>query len=392
MKRSLQATGIDTRLTHGGRDPAQQHGFVNPPVYRGSTVLAPTVDDLLNYRQPFVYGRIGSPTTAALQEALRDLDGCAGVLLCPSGLAAIALSLQATLAPGDHLLMTDAAYRPARQLGEGLLGRNGISTEWFEPQITPDELRQRVRPETRAIYLEAPGSQTMEMCDLPALIAVAHEADLLVIMDNTWATSLYFDAFAQGCDIVIQSATKYLAGHADVMLGVVSASERILPQLQQYHRATGTCVSADDAWLTLRGLRTLAVRMKQHQASALRLAHWLQEQPQVQAVWYPALESDPGHALWQRDFTGAASLFSIVLQPAPASAVAAFVEGLELFGLGYSWGGFESLVLPFDSTSYRHCARRLPVGPCIRLFIGLENVDDLQRDLASGLARFSASQ
>jgi cystathionine beta-lyase len=381
--------GVKTRLTHSGRTPANQYGFVNTPVYRGSTVLTPSIDELLNYRQPFVYGRVGSPTTAALQQAIRELDGSAGVLLCPSGLAAIALTMQALLQPGDHMLMTDAAYRPARQLGEGILRRNGVTTEWFDPQIDAAGLSQLIRPETRMLYLEAPGSLTMEMCDLPELIAVAHAAQVTVVIDNTWATPLFFDAFAFGADIVIQSATKYLAGHADVMLGILSARAEVLPLLQQYHRATGVCISPDDAWLTLRGIRSLAARLCQHQTSALLLARWLREQPEVQDVWYPALESDAGFHLWQRDFTGAASLFTMVLQPVPAQSVAEFLEGLTLFGLGYSWGGFESLVLPFDSSVYRQSAARQPIGPCVRLFIGLEDVEDLQHDLAQGLQRLA---
>lgn len=392
MKPALTVRGTATRLTHGGRTPAEHHGFVNPPVYRGSTVLAPTVDSLLNYRQPYVYGRLGSPTTAALQEALRELDGSAGVLLCPSGLAAIALALQATLTSGDHLLMTDVAYRPARRLCEGVLNRQGITTQWFSPSLGADDLRRLINPKTQAIYLETPGSQTMEMSDIPVLVAVAREAGLLVIMDNTWATPLFFDAFSYGADIVIQAATKYIAGHADVMLGIVSASERALPLLREYHRETGLCVSPDDAWLTLRGLRTLAVRMRQHQENARHLAQWLAGREEVQAVWYPALETDEGHALWQRDFTGAASLFTVVLQPAPAQAVAAFLEGLQLFGLGFSWGGFESLALPFDCSEYRLAPPRQPVGPCVRFYIGLEDPDDLRRDLEQGLRRFNAER
>ncbi|PLR34662.1 cystathionine beta-lyase [Chimaeribacter californicus] len=392
MKPAAITQGFDTRVVQGGRASTDHYGFVNPPVFRGSTVLAPSVEDLLNYRQPFVYGRLGSPTTAALQDAVRELDGSAGVLLCSSGLAAIALALQATLGPGDRLLMSDVAYRPARRLCEGILHKTGVVTEWFDHRTDAATLREMICPSTRAIYLEAPGSQTMEMSDLPALIAVAHEFDLIVILDNTWATPLFFDAFAHGADIVIQAATKYLAGHSDVMLGIVSASSRFLPALQQFHRDTGVCVSPDDAWLTLRGLRTLAVRLRQHQESALHLARWLAQKDEVQAVWYPALESDEGYALWQRDFSGAASLFTVILQPASSDAVAHFLEGLELFGLGYSWGGFESLALPFDCSEYRHFPARKPVGPCIRFYIGLENVADLQRDLEQGLQRFKAAR
>ncbi len=388
---ALQA-GADSIVTHAGRDPASNLGFVNPPVFRGSTVIAPTIDDLLNYRQKFVYGRVGSPTTESLQEAMRSLDNSAGVVLCPSGLAAISVALMSCLSTGDHLLMTDAAYRPTRNLCDGVLKRNGIDTTYFHPFLTGEALRHLIRPETKAIYLEVPGSQSMEMSDIAAIVTVAREFNLLVIMDNTWATPLFFDAIGQGADLVIQAGTKYISGHSDVMIGMVSASTRALPKLEQYRRDIGMCISPDDAWLTLRGLRTLSVRLRQHQTSALHVATWLAGRPEVQCVWYPALKSDPGHSLWLRDFKGASSLFSIVLQPASDSAVAAFLEGLKYFGLGFSWGGFESLILPFDCSNYRSVSFRKPQGPCVRLYIGLENVDDLIADLEAGLVRFNAAR
>ncbi|MCC3703655.1 cystathionine beta-lyase [Rouxiella badensis] len=395
MKRCLGETdaapGIDSRLTHAGRCPAANQGFVNTPLYRGSTVLAPTVDDLLGYRQPFVYGRLGSPTTVALQETLRSLDNSAGVVLCPSGLAAISTALMSCLTAGDHLLMTDAAYRPARTLCEGVLRRSGVETTYFDPLLSGEALRRLIRQETRAIYLEVPGSQSMEVSDIAAIVAVAREFNLLVIMDNTWATPLFFDAIGHGADLVVQAGTKYICGHSDVMIGMVSASPRALAQLQKYYREIGMCVSPDDAWLTLRGLRTLGVRLRQHQENALRIATWLATRPEVQCVWYPALEGDPGHSLWARDFTGASSLFSVVLQPASNKAVSAFLEGLRYFGLGYSWGGFESLVLPFDCTAYRSASSRKPVGPCVRFYIGLEDVNDLTADLEAGFVRFNAA-
>lgn len=383
---------VDTVLVTGGRAPAAHHGFVNPPVYRGSTVLAPSVADLLGYTQPYVYGRRGTPTTAALQDAVRALDHGAGVVLCPSGLAAITTALSSCLSAGDHLLMTDAVYEPARQLCDGVLRRAGIETTYFDPLASVDALAALIRPNTRALYLEAPASQSMELCDVPAFAALARDRGLVVLFDNTWATPLFFDAFAHGADLVIQAGTKYLAGHADVMIGMVSASARALPALEQYQRDTGQCVGSDDAFLTLRGIRTLGVRLRQHQANALRVARWLAARPEVRRVCHPALEDDPGHALWVRDFGGATGLFSVVLRPAPAQAVAALLEGLAYFGLGYSWGGYESLAMPFDCSAYRTASHWDPGGPCVRFHIGLENADDLIGDLETGFARFNAAR
>lgn len=378
----------DTTLVTGGRDPFGYHGFINPPVYRGSTVLAPTVDDLLGYRQPYIYGRRGTPTSVAFQDALRALDHSAGVVLCSSGLAAVSTALSSCLAAGDHLLMTDSVYRPARHFCDAVLSRLGIETTYFDPLISNDALAALIRPSTKLLYLEAPGSQSMEVQDIPRLTACAHDQGLLVAMDNTWATPLFFDAIAHGVDLVVQAGTKYIAGHSDVMIGMVSASPRALPALEQYHRDTGQCVSPDDVFLAMRGLRTLGVRLRQHQANALRVARWLAQRPEVQRVWHPALEQDPGHALWSRDFRGATGLFSVVLQPAPAQAVADLLEGLKYFGMGYSWGGFESLAIPFDCAAYRSATHWQPGGPCLRFHIGLEDVDDLLADLDAGFARF----
>jgi cystathionine beta-lyase len=384
-----QDTTHDTTLVTGGRDPFAYHGFVNPPVYRGSTVLAPTVADLLGYTQPYIYGRRGTPTSVAFQDALRALDHSAGVVLCSSGLAAISTALSSCLATGDHLLVTDSAYRPTRHLCDGVLRRLGIETTYFDPLIQDDALMALIRPRTRAIYLEAPGSLSMEVQDVPRLAALARERGLLVVMDNTWATPLFFDAIAHGVDLVIQAGTKYIAGHSDVMIGMVSASPRAWPALEQYHRDTGQCVSPDDVFLAMRGLRTLGVRLRQHQVNTLRVAQWCARRPEVQRVCYPALEDDPGHALWSRDFSGATGLFSVVLRPAPAQAVAAMLEGLKYFGMGYSWGGFESLAMPFDCTPYRSATRWNPGGPCVRFHIGLEGVDDLLADLDAGFTRFN---
>jgi cysteine-S-conjugate beta-lyase len=388
--RSIALTA-ETALVTSGRDTKAQKGFVNPPVVHGSTVLYPTADDLHAHRGEFQYGRHGTPTTIALQDALMTLEGptCAGVGLAPSGLAAISTALLAVLKAGDHLLVCDNAYRPTRNFCNGLLARYGVETSYFDPLIGAG-VGQLFKPNTKAILVEAPGSQSFEMPDIPAIAAVAHGRGALVIDDNTWATPLYHRSLEQGVDISMQAATKYIGGHSDIMFGTISANARAWPQLAETIRLLGVCAGPDDVFLALRGLRTLAVRLAQHHRSALEMARWLATRPEVVRVLHPALESDPGHAIWKRDFTGASGLFSIVLKPAPQLAVDALLDTVTLFGMGYSWGGFESLVIPFDCADYRTATKWAPGGPALRLHIGLENVDDLKSDLERGFAAFSA--
>jgi cysteine-S-conjugate beta-lyase len=382
----------ETALVTSGRDTKQQKGFVNPPVVRGSTVLYPTADDLHAHRGEFQYGRHGTPTTKALQDALMALEGpvCAGVGLAPSGLAAISTALLAVLKAGDHLLVCDNAYRPTRNFCDGVLARYGVETSYFDP-LTGANIARYFQPNTRAVLVEAPGSQSFEMPDLPAIAAVAHARGALVIDDNTWATPLFHRSLDQGVDISLQAATKYIGGHSDIMFGTISANATAWPLVAEAIRLLGVCAGPDDVFLALRGLRTLAVRLKQHQQSALDVARWLGARPEVIRVLHPALESDPGHAIWKRDFTGASGLFSIVLKPAPQQAVDALLDTVALFGMGYSWGGFESLVIPFDCATYRTATIWAPGGPTLRLHIGLENVDDLKADLARGLEAFNAA-
>ncbi len=388
--RSIPLTA-ETALVTSGRDTKAQKGFVNPPVVHGSTVLYPTADDLHAHRGEFQYGRHGTPTTIALQDALMTLEGpaCAGVGLAPSGLAAISTALLAVLKAGDHLLVCDNAYRPTRNFCNGLLARYGVETSYFDPLIGAD-IAKYFQPNTKAILLEAPGSQSFEMPDVPAIAAVAHGRGALVIDDNTWATPLYHRSLEQGVDISMQAATKYIGGHSDIMFGTISANARAWPQLAETIRLLGVCAGPDDVFLALRGLRTLAVRLAQHHRSALDMARWLATRPEVVRVLHPALESDPGHAIWKRDFTGASGLFSVVLKPAPQNAVDALLDTVKLFGMGYSWGGFESLVIPFDCAPYRTATKWAPGGPALRLHIGLENVDDLKADLERGFAAFNA--
>ncbi len=382
----------ETTLVTAGRDTKAQKGFVNPPVVHGSTVLYPTAEDLHAHRGEFQYGRRGTPTTRALQQALMALEGpqCAGVGLAPSGLAAITTTLLAVLKAGDHLLVCDNAYRPTRNFCNGFLARYGVETTYFDP-LTGPGIAGLFKPNTRAVLVEAPGSQSFEMPDIPAIAAVAHGRGALVIDDNTWATPLHHRSLEQGVDISMQAATKYIGGHSDIMFGTISANARAWPQIADAIQLLGVCAGPDDVFLALRGLRTLAVRLAQHHQSGLEMARWLATRPEVTRVLHPALETDPGHAIWKRDFTGASGLFSIVLKPKPQKAVDALLDTVKLFGMGFSWGGFESLVIPFDCDSYRTATKWAPGGPTLRLHIGLENVEDLKADLERGFAAFNAA-
>ncbi|MDI1346500.1 MAG: cystathionine beta-lyase [Pseudolabrys sp.] len=375
----------ETRLINAGRDPQAQFGFVNPPVYHASTVLYPTAEDQVAHRSRYQYGRRGTPTTEALEAALRDIEGdnCAGVVLLPSGLAAISTALIAVAGAGDHLLITDSVYRPTRNFCDGLFKRMGVETTYYDPLIGAD-IAKLFKPNTRAVFVEAPGSQSFEMQDIPAIAKVAHDKGALVMMDNTWATPLYFKAFDKGVDISVQAGTKYIGGHSDIMFGCVSANAKAFPALKNTHGLMGQCVGPDDVFLALRGLRTMAVRLKQHNESGMKVARWLAARPEVARVMHPGLESDPGHAIWKRDFTGASGLFSIELKPMDEKAVYAFMNELALFGMGFSWGGFESLVIIFDCADYRTATKWAPSGPTLRFHIGLEDPRDLIADLEAG--------
>jgi cystathionine beta-lyase len=381
----------ETRLITAGRDPQAQFGFVNPPVYHASTVLYPTAEDQVAHRSRYQYGRRGTPTTEALEAALRDIEGdnCAGVVLLPSGLAAISIALIAVAGAGDHLLITDSVYRPTRNFCDGLFKRMGVETTYYDPLIGAD-IAKLFKPNTRAVFVEAPGSQSFEMQDIPAIAKVAHDKGALVMMDNTWATPLYFKPFDKGVDISIQAGTKYIGGHSDIMFGCVSANAKAYPALKDAHGLMGQCVGPDDVFLALRGLRTMAVRLKQHNESGLKVARWLAARPEVARVMHPGLESDPGHAIWKRDFTGASGLFSIELKPMNEKAVYAFMNALALFGMGFSWGGFESLVIIFDCADYRTATKWAPSGPTLRFHIGLEDPGDLIADLEGGFKAMAA--
>jgi cystathionine beta-lyase len=392
-KKAKTPTKPETRLVTSGRDPKAYHGFVNPPVYHASTLLYPTAEDQVAHRSRYNYGRRGTPTSEALEEALRELDGegCAGVALLPSGLAAISAALLATARAGDHILVTDSVYRPTRNFCNGVLKRLGVETTYYDPSIGAD-IAKLFKPTTRAVFVEAPGSQSFEMQDIPAIAKIAHAKGAIVLMDNTWATPFYFRAFEKGVDLEIQAGTKYIGGHSDIMFGCVSANAAMLPALKDTVYSMGLCVGPDDMYLALRGLRTLGIRLARHFQSGLRIAHWLEKRPEVLRVLHPALASDPGNVIWRRDFTGACGLFSVVLKPTSEKSVHAFLNELALFGLGYSWGGFESLAILFDCAEYRTATKWAPGGPTIRLHIGLEDTDDLIADLEHGFAALAANK
>jgi len=382
-----------TRLVTAGRDSQAFYGFINPPVYHASTLLYPTAEDQVAHRSRYQYGRRGTPTTEALEQALAELegDGCAGVALLPSGLAAIATALLAVAGAGDHILVTDSVYRPTRNFCDGVFKRLGVETSYYDPLIGAD-IAKLFKPNTRAVFVEAPGSQSFEMQDIPTIAKVAHDKGAVVLTDNTWATPLYFRAFEKGVDLSIQAGTKYIGGHSDVMIGCVSANAKTLPALKNIVYTMGLCVGPDDMYLALRGLRTLGVRLARHYQSGLTVARWLAKRPEVLRVLHPALESDPGHKIWQRDFSGGCGLFSIVLKPTAEKSVYAFMNELALFGMGYSWGGFESLVISFDSAEYRTATKWAPGGPTLRFHIGLEDPDDLIADLEHGFKALQAAK
>jgi cystathionine beta-lyase len=379
-----------TRLIQLGHDLEASQRFVNVPPFRGSTVLYPDVATLRTRNQRYTYGTRGTPSTAALCEAWTDLTGAAGTALVPSGLAAIVAALMCALGAGDHLLMTDAAYNPGRIFADQTLKRFGVETTYYDPTIGAG-IEALFRPNTKAVLAEAPGSETLEMQDIPAIAEVAHRHGACLIMDNTWASPLFFSPHEHGVDMAVEAGTKYLSGHSDLLLGLVSANAEWYPRLHRSVHEMGIPPGPEDVFLALRGLRTMELRLKEAERQALALATWLEERPEVLRVIHPALPSHPGHAIWKRDFSGSSGLFSIVLKPVPPAAADAFLDALALFGLGYSWGGYESLAVPFDCSRYRTATRWAPGGPAIRFSVGLEDIEDLKADLDRGFARMKAT-
>ena len=374
-----------TRLVHAGRRPEEQFGFVNTPIYRGSTVLFPTAADLRRADARFTYGTKGTPTTEALENAWSDLAGAAGTVLAPTGLAAITIALMTALDAGDHLLVTDSAYRPTRAFCEGYLRRMNVETTYYDPMVGAG-IEALMRPNTKAVLVEAPGSQSFEVQDIPAIAAVARPRGACVVMDNTWATPIFFPPHERGVDLAVEAGTKYLSGHSDLMLGLVSANSDWFARLRRTFDLFANIAGPEDCFLALRGLRTMELRLRETQQQGLEIARWLEARPEVKQVLHPALPSHPGHAIWKRDFLGASGLFSVILQPAPDAAVDAMLDELRLFGMGYSWGGYESLVIPFDCSRYRTATTWTPGGPALRFQIGFEDVEDLKEDLERGFA------
>jgi cystathionine beta-lyase len=384
----------ETKIVQGGRRKEWLRQMVNVPVSRTSTVLFESVADMHAAYPPKQgrpsYGRHGTQTQWSLAEALTELEpGAAATALFPSGVAAIAIALLSVLSPGDELLMVDSTYGPTRIFCDKELKRLGIATRYYDPLASAKELSGLVNENTRAIFLESPGSLTFEVQDVPGICAMAHERGLTTMLDNTWATPLFFPAIGHGIDLTILAGTKYISGHSDVMLGSVTAVQSQWARLQRTAALYGQYLSPDDAFLAARGLRTLSVRLRQHEASALKIARWLDEQPQVARMLHPAFESCPGHEYWKRDFRGSTGLFSFVLNGGDEAARDKLIDSLELFGIGYSWGGFESLAVPADAT--RTANRPDYEGPLVRLHIGLENPDDLIADLEQALTNYPAA-
>lgn len=375
----------DTTLTRAGREGAHHYGVVNTPVYRASTILFRDTATLDTQAVPFTYGLRGNPTVRSLETAICELEGAARTVLVGSGLNAVATAIMTVCGAGDHLLVADSCYGPTRIFCDRTLKRFGVETTYYDPLVGAG-IEPLFRANTRAVFCESPGSLTFEVQDIPAIAAVARAKGAAVLLDNTWATPLHFAAIGHGADLSIQAVTKYIGGHADVLMGYVAANERHAERLADLHRNLGLYASGDDCYLALRGLRTMGVRLKRHQETALALARWLQARPEVSRVLYPALESDPGHALWKRDFTGACGLFGVVLKPATHKQVAALMDGLKHFGIGFSWGGYESLIV--TSNVHRSLAPFAAEGPLIRIHAGLEDPGDLIADLAAGFDRF----
>lgn len=379
-------TGLDTQLAHIGHNPRDYHGYVNPPVVRASTILYPDYETMRDGTHTFNYGIDGTPTTQALMDALTQLEGAESSVLVPSGLAAISVPVLAFAQAGMHMLVIDSLYTPTRKFCDSVLGNLGVEVEYFRAD-NRDQMVKLMRPNTGIVLLEAPASNSFEMCDVGLLASTAHECnpDCVVMMDNTWATPLYFRPLEHEVDISIHALSKYPAGHADVLMGGVSANQKHFPRLQDATRTMGMCVSGDDAYLVLRGLRSMGVRMRHQAKTTLHLCHWLQQQPQVARVLYPALPEHPGHELWKRDFTGANGLFSFVIKDKTLDQCGAFLNALQIFGLGYSWASHSSLAVP-AVFSDRTIAKGPQEGATLRIQVGLEDVEDLMSDLERGFA------
>ncbi|HRE60989.1 MAG TPA: cystathionine beta-lyase [Micropepsaceae bacterium] len=387
MNDKTKHSASDTKLVTSGRHADQHAGAVNPPVFRASTILHPDLETLESKGQRYTYGRRGTPTTDAFAEAMTALEGGAGTVLLPSGLAAVTTAILALTASGDHILLTESCYGPTRAFCHGLLRRFGVDFTIFDPLIGAD-IEKLIRPDTKLIFLESPGSLTFDVQDVPAIASIARARGIKTALDNTWATPLYFKPLAHGVDVSIHAATKYISGHSDCLLGTITANAATWDAVLDTHGRLGMSVSGDDAYLGQRGLRSLSPRLQRHRETAEKLIAWLAQRPEVSRILYPAHPRDPGYALWQRDFTGATGLFGLELVPAPKAALSAFFRGFSLFGIGWSWGGYESLIVP----AHAHRENQPGNGERVRISAGFEAPEDLIADLARAFDRFNAAR
>ena len=377
----------NTIVTHAGNRPFENHGIVNPPVYHASTVLSETLEQRIDRSEARVrYGRVGTPTTFALEDAMSALEQAHGTILASSGLAAITMALSAFVQTGDHILVTDSTYTPTRNFCNQTLSRLGVETEYFDP-LTGSGITELIRENTRLVWTECPGSQTFDVQDLPAIVEAAHARDVIVLTDNTWSGGYFRKPLTEGVDVSVQAATKYIVGHSDVMMGTIACNEATFEKVRQSSSLFGMCCGPDDVYLALRGLRTISVRMDRHHESGIRVAEWLQSRPEVSQVMHPALPQDPGHELWKRDFTGASGLFGFVLKEGDRTKLSAMMDHMELLGMGSSWGGYESLLIPSWPEQSRTVTNWEVSGQCMRIHVGLEDPDDLIADLEAGFER-----
>lgn len=377
----------DTLVVRAGREDSDIPGPVNPPVYHVSTVLFPTLASLLDYpNHKFRYGRRGTPTTFALEDAATALEGGAGASVTPSGVAALGMALLSCVEAGDHILVTDALYGSTRKFCDLELSRLGVETEYYDPLVGAG-IAKLIRPNTRLVLVESPGTGTFEVQDLPAIAEAAHDAGATVIADNTWSGGYFCKPLSLGADMVVQAATKYIVGHSDAMMGLIVCNEATLHRVRQAVGRYGICAGPDDIYLALRGMRTMAVRLRRHHENGLVLARWLKDRPEVTRVMHPGLADDPGHELWKRDFSGAGGLFGFEMKSTRRAALAAMLDNMELFGMGYSWGGYESLLIPTWPYKERAVMKSNGSGQYMRIHVGLEDPEDLIADLQAGFDR-----
>ncbi|CEP61057.1 trans-sulfuration enzyme family protein LALA0_S02e05776g [Lachancea lanzarotensis] len=388
--KDISHLGKATQLTLVGRNTDEQHGFINPPLYKGSTVIHKTLDSLENNRGKYFYGTAGTPSIESLETAWTHLTGAAGTVLSPSGLGSIALVLLSIVKTGDHILISDSVYQPTRNLCNGILKKFKVTTEYYNPLVTAAGIEKLIRPNTALIFLESPGSQTMEVQDVPGIAEVAKKHGVKTILDNTWATPLFFKGHSHGIDITIEAGTKYVGGHSDLLLGLVSANAESFPALRNTYESLSMLPGAEDCLAALKGLRYLHLRLREVERKALILAKWLRSRPEILKVLHPALEECPGHRFWVRDFEGSTGVFTILLREGFSRRnFEAMLEKTTIFKMGYSWGGYESLLTPVNPVSFRTAQAWNHVGYAVRLQVGAEDLDDLKRDLELAFERLS---